>query len=310
MFDIPISKMDDKQLRGAVQLLYDELAMFKRKYEDAIYNLDEDNFSRGFVLTQDKAKAIVKLTAARLETRLLDAEGDISELTQTASRFNLRLSDAEDGVAEISATVAGLTFSVSNGESSSKLKLMSNGVELASATIRITGMVTFDDLEGEGSTVINGANISTGVIEAIGIDACDIVGGTIVGTELIGSDIIGSNLYLYYKHDEYGTSSICYKWGSLNIAKTYMNWDPTAETGMSEVAFYIETYNEAALKLISDAGISIEAATLVWIEAPDYISLESEVVNIHNAVLHTADGNAWEFKDDGIYFADEKVFDI
>ena len=310
MFDIPISKMDDKQLRGAVQLLYDELALFKRKYEDAIYNLDEDNFSKGLVLTQDSTKAWIKLTAAKLETRMLNVENEMSELTLTASEFNLRLSDAEDGVSEISATVAGLTFSVSNGETSSKLKLMSNGVELASATIRITGMVTFDDLEGEGSTVINGANISTGFIKTIGIDSCDIVSGTIVGTELIGTIIKGSSVYLYYDHDEYGTSSIFFKWGSLKIAETYMEWDPTAETGMSEVAFFIETHNEAALKLIGDAGISIEAATLVWIEAPGYISLESEVVNIHNAVLHTADGNAWEFKDDGIYFASEKVFSL
>jgi len=188
------------------------------------------------------------------------------------------------------------------------LKLMSGGTTLTSATIKLTGVVTFDDLEGNGTTVINGANISTGVIEAIGIDACDIVGGTIVGTELIGSDISGSTLYLYYDSSEYDDSSIYYKWGSLNIARMYMAYNANASG--SEVYLRIRTYNEAALKLMSDAGISIEAATLVYIEAPDYISLDSDVVNIHNAILYTADGNSWEFLDDGIYFAGEKVFDI
>lgn len=300
MFDIPISKMDDKQLRGAVQLLYDELALFKRKYEDAIYNLDEDNFSRGFVLTQDKAKAIVKLTAARLETRLLDAEGDISELTQTASRFNLRLSDAENGVAEISATVAGLTFSVSNGESSSKLKLMSNGVELASATIRITGMVTFDDLEGEGSTVINGANISTGVIEAIGIDSCTIVGGEITGTTIIGSDI-----ELDYSANADKANGILFKYSSLVCGYIKLIRSSAAPT------LYFGTNNEGVrLKIICDDDMSIEADRgCVYIYGDDYVTLDSATeVNIHLARLITADDNAWEFKDDGIYFANEKVF--
>ena len=48
MFDIPINKMDFKQLRNEVQALRDELAIMKRKYEDAIYNLDSDNFSKSF----------------------------------------------------------------------------------------------------------------------------------------------------------------------------------------------------------------------------------------------------------------------
>ena len=41
-----INDMNFKQLRNEVQLLRDELAIMKRKYEDILYNLDDDNFSR------------------------------------------------------------------------------------------------------------------------------------------------------------------------------------------------------------------------------------------------------------------------
>lgn len=63
MFDIPISRMNDKQLRNAVQLLYDELALFKRKYNDAIHNLDEDNFGKSFTIAQNNMKAQFKMAA-------------------------------------------------------------------------------------------------------------------------------------------------------------------------------------------------------------------------------------------------------
>ncbi len=63
MFDIPISKMNDKQLRNAVQMLYDELAVFKRKYNDAIYNLDSENLGKSFTVTQNNMKAQLKIAA-------------------------------------------------------------------------------------------------------------------------------------------------------------------------------------------------------------------------------------------------------
>ena len=52
MSDYNISNMNMKQLRNEVQALRDELAIFKRKYEDVIYNLDTDNFSGRFIKEQ------------------------------------------------------------------------------------------------------------------------------------------------------------------------------------------------------------------------------------------------------------------
>ena len=90
MFDIPISKMNDKQLRNAVQMLYDELAMFKRKYEDAIYNLDSDNLGKSFTIEQNNMKAQIKVTADAIKTMVSDTDlqsalANYSTITQTAN---------------------------------------------------------------------------------------------------------------------------------------------------------------------------------------------------------------------------------
>lgn len=69
-----ISKMDFKQLRNEVQLLRDELAIFKRKYEDVIYNLDSDNFSKGFIVEQDNMKAQMKVTTEAIKFMVSDTD--------------------------------------------------------------------------------------------------------------------------------------------------------------------------------------------------------------------------------------------
>ena len=90
MFDIPINKMNDKQLRNAVQMLYDELAMFKRKYNDAIYNLDSDNLGKSFTIEQNNMKAQIKIAADAIQTMVSDTDlqsalANYSTITQTAN---------------------------------------------------------------------------------------------------------------------------------------------------------------------------------------------------------------------------------
>lgn len=84
-----IEKMNFKELRSEVQLLRDELAIFKRKYEDAIYNLDSDNFGKSFTIEQNNMKAQIKVSAEKIETMVskTDLDGmleEYSKITQTA----------------------------------------------------------------------------------------------------------------------------------------------------------------------------------------------------------------------------------
>lgn len=90
MSDLDINKMSFKQLRNEVQLLRDELAIFKRKYEDAIYNLDSDNLGKSFTVEQNNMKAQIKITADAIKTMVSDTDlaaelEKYSTITQTAS---------------------------------------------------------------------------------------------------------------------------------------------------------------------------------------------------------------------------------
>ena len=69
-----ISKMNFKELRDEVQLLRDELAIFKRKYEDAIYNLDSENLGKSFTIAQNNLKAQIKITADALKSTVTKEE--------------------------------------------------------------------------------------------------------------------------------------------------------------------------------------------------------------------------------------------
>lgn len=106
-----------------------------------------------------------------ITTRVGDAEGNISTLKQTATSLTSAVSDAQGNISALQQTVGSIHLGVSNGTDSSTISLYSNGVEISSANVQITGMVTFSDLSGNGTTTINGANIKTGMISSQYVEA-------------------------------------------------------------------------------------------------------------------------------------------
>ncbi len=80
-----------KRLRNEVQLLRDELAIMKRKYEDIIYNLDTDNFSSRFVKEQGDMRTAIKVTAKGIETKVSkeDLDKSLSEYSTTLQTASL-----------------------------------------------------------------------------------------------------------------------------------------------------------------------------------------------------------------------------
>ena len=118
-------------------------------------------------------------TAQGLSARVTNAEGSISTLTQTAESLTIKVSSVEKSVSTVSQTVNSISLDVTNGSESSTIKLYRNGIAVSSQTIQFTGLVSFSDLEGTGTTVINGNNITTGEIRAINyIAEGDPSGGT------------------------------------------------------------------------------------------------------------------------------------
>ncbi len=99
----------------------------------------------------------------------------------------------EELSSRISQTVTGIELTVNKGYNTAGIVITlvdedgkKNKVE---GTIEMTGIVTFNDLENEGSTVINGSNIATGTIN------CDFLdGGTINGQHIKGGSIEGTDI--------------------------------------------------------------------------------------------------------------------
>lgn len=123
---------------------------------------------------------IFKIMDDKIEASISDPEtGVSSQITQTAEEIRSEIDDLDAELSsEIEQLADSLKLEVTNGESSSTIKLLSDAVELSSQEIKLTGVVTFADLSGDGTTKINGSNITSGKISAIDIEGCTISGGT------------------------------------------------------------------------------------------------------------------------------------
>lgn len=97
MSNTNIANMNDKQLRNEVQLLRDELAIFKRKYEDLLYNLDDDNFSSRFIKEKGDMKTAIEQTAEEIKLSASVLGEEISSLSITTNGIRSKVNNIEDG---------------------------------------------------------------------------------------------------------------------------------------------------------------------------------------------------------------------
>lgn len=117
MSNIPISKMNDKQLRNEVQLLRDELAIFKRKYEDIIYNLDNDNFSSQLIKEKEGMKTSIEQTEKSITLQAEEIEGNtkkIGTLEVTAGQIQSTVKENYDNLNGYISSVSQTANSISS----------------------------------------------------------------------------------------------------------------------------------------------------------------------------------------------------
>lgn len=113
MSDQNINQMDFKELRNEVQRLRDELAIMQRKYEDILYNLDYDNFSKEVkkdltsVVSSDEVESMISQTASEINTRISSVSGSVSSVRQTVNSLTSRVKDAEGVTSEFTQTSEG-----------------------------------------------------------------------------------------------------------------------------------------------------------------------------------------------------------
>jgi phage-related protein len=125
--------------------------------------------------TTTEMNSAIEVVSNRLA--LLVTETDNGDVINSASII-AAINDGESGITlnanKINLTAypktTDLSLSVTNDyggdEKKSRLYLKCDGKTVDSATISLTGIVSFTDLEESGSTVINGDNIATGTISA------------------------------------------------------------------------------------------------------------------------------------------------
>lgn len=136
MRDDKVSIADFKKLYTEVQTLRDELAIFKRKYEDAIYNLDSDNFGKSFTVEQNNMKAQIKITADALKSTVTSTEM-ASAIKQSADNINLYVTNT--------------------------LKDYSTTEQLKSSINMVNNKISLVVDEKDGENVINSAQIITAI---------------------------------------------------------------------------------------------------------------------------------------------------
>lgn len=205
-------------------------------------------------------------TANSLTTRITNAEGDVSSLQQTATALQSRITTLDGSVSSLTQTVNSITLSVSNGESSSTIKLMRDGVVVSSKSISFSGMVTFSDLSTAGQTTINGSNITTGTIDAIDIYGCTIEGSTFRSI-LQSNGIWGGEIEFCYMNSSYTAGGI--RLDANGAGSQYEN-----RYRMFIYTNYIRGVS-FAMKLQSASGISIEADDNIYIYGNSGVTISS-----------------------------------
>ena len=245
---------DEKQRRQILEYLY----QLTEQLRFTLSNLDEENFSDS--VSDNIQGAYTAASSASKEVK--DMSGNVSRIKQFADT---------------------LTLAVENGDTSSSIALMANGVQIAREEIILRGAVTFTDLETEGRTIINGSNITTGKVSANVIDVDNLyvkhlngadgtfsgtlsaVTGEIGGFTIDGNNLIGPEVALYPA--KYGGELLLGDVTLTGMSGLRIN-RPTLIDGNTEVngniLVYDITYTDS-LYLSSDrtAGSSSPTAKLV-----------------------------------------------
>lgn len=158
----------------------------------------EDEYPTGGPMTQEfnrkiaETRSRITKTAEEIRLEVEKVNGDLVELSSSFSvelgKITGTIQDINGNLSKLEQSLGSISLSVSNGSTSSTIKLLANGVEISSQNISMSGLVTFQGLS-DGTTTINGGCIKTGTIESMRINSSSITGGTITGASITGGSL-------------------------------------------------------------------------------------------------------------------------
>ena len=101
-----------------------------------------------------------------ITSQITGLDGQVSSITQTVSGIQTQITGLNNQESSIDQKVVSIDLSVSNGNTSSRISLTVDGVQVSSATVRFTGDIVFESDLADGNTTVSGDCITTGEISA------------------------------------------------------------------------------------------------------------------------------------------------
>lgn len=115
--------------------------------------------------TRDGLNSKIEQTASSLTTQISNTQSGLnSKIEQTAASIQTQINGLNNAYSSISQTVDSISLDVSNGRESSTISLYMNGIAIQSEEISFSGVVTFNDLNGDRGTIIDGGAIDTNTL--------------------------------------------------------------------------------------------------------------------------------------------------
>lgn len=116
--------------------------------------------------TREGLNSKIEQTASSLTTQINNTQSGLnSKIEQTAASIQTQVNGLDNAYSSLRQTVNSISLGVYNGDSSSTITLYRDNVAIASQNISFRGMVTFDDLNGNHGTTIDGGAINTNTLQ-------------------------------------------------------------------------------------------------------------------------------------------------
>jgi hypothetical protein len=183
-----------------------------------------------------------------LNTEVMQIKGRQAVLKKNIDEVSVNLSDLEENVDTSFKIVHGeIEFKVDKDGVIGAINLSHEEAKISASKINLYGYVTVNDLAGEGSTIINGSNITTGTIDAsvvnvINLNADNITSGTIVADSVKSNWVYAGNINA--SQINAGTiSGDRINGGTItgaSINSVFYNGSDTITIGMSGIGFSID----------------------------------------------------------------------
>lgn len=116
--------------------------------------------------TREGLTSKIEQTASSLTTLINNTQSGLnSKIEQTAASIQTQVNGLDNAYSSLRQTVNSISLGVYNGDSSSTITLYRDNIAIASQNISFRGMVTFDDLNGNHGTTIDGGAINTNTLQ-------------------------------------------------------------------------------------------------------------------------------------------------